>query len=178
MILMISWLKQSLKFAKSLFLYRLLWARNFHYKHNPKLIDVGWNRVQTYGTFRCPIRFLRASIATEKGNILMKIEQTPYYHYIRNIVTGDIASSTREVYRQYLKAFFPRIIWEEEVEKIERLVESIICDTDFGYNSDIVTYPPKRIKGTSTYEVRIYDGVRRACIANAMGYRHIQCRIR
>lgn len=67
MILMMSWLKQSLKFAKSLFLYRFLWDRNFYYKHNPKLIDIDWNKVQTCGTFRCPIRFLRASIATKKG---------------------------------------------------------------------------------------------------------------
>lgn len=175
---MMSWLKQSLKFAKSLFLYRFLWARNFHYRHNPKLIDVGWNKVWTYGIFRCPIRFLRASIVTEKGKILMKIVQTPYYHYIRDLVRGDIASSTREVYQQYLKTFFPRIIWEEEVEKTEKLVKSIIFDTDFGYHSDIITYPPKRIKGTSTYEVRIYDGIRRVCIAKAMGYRYIQCRMR
>jgi len=142
------------------------------------LIDVGWNKVQTYGIFRCPIRFLRASIATKKGKKFMKIEQTPYYHYIRNIVTGDIASSTREVYHQYLKTFFPGIIWEEEVEKTEKLVQSIICDPDCSYNVSITTYPPKRIKGTYTYEVRIYDGVRRACIAKAMGYRYIQCRVR
>ena len=171
-------IKQTRRFAKSFFLYRILWARNFHYKHNPKLIDVGWNKVQTYGTFRCPIGFLRASIATEKGRTLMKIEHTPQYHYVRDIVRGNTDSSTREVYRQYMKTFSPGGILERRLEKTARLVKAILCDPDFGSKVSIVTYPPKRIKGTSTYEVRIYDGVRRACIANAVGYRHIQCRIK
>lgn len=170
--------KQTLKFAESFFLYRFLWARNFHYKHNPKLIDVGWNRVQTYGTFRCPIKFLRASIATENGKVLMRIEETPHYRYIKGLVGGNIDSLAREIYRQYIKAFSPGIIPENGLEKTAKLVKSIICDPDFSSKVSITTYPPKRIKGTSTYEVKIYDGVRRACIAEAMGYRNIQCRIR
>jgi len=171
-------MRQVVKFLKSFFLYRFLWAKQFHYKHDPKLIDVGWSKVQTYGTFRCPIRFLRASIATEKGKLSMKIEQTPEYHYVRDIVRGNIDVSTRGAYRHYIETFFPGGISERRLEKTAQLVKAILCDPDFGSKVSIVTYPPKRIKETSTYEVRIYDGVRRACIANAMGYRYIQCRMK
>jgi len=170
--------KQTLKSARSLFLYHFLWAKDFHYKHAPELIDVGWNKVQTYGTFLCPIRFLRASIGTKNGKELMRIEETPHYRYIKGLVGGNIDSLAREIFRQYIKAFSPGIVPENGLEKTAKLVESIICEPDFGSKVSIVTYPPKRIKGTSAYEVRIYDGIRRACIANAIGYRYIQCRIR
>jgi hypothetical protein len=170
--------KQALKFAESFFLYRLLWGRNFHYKHDPKLIDVGWNKVQTYGTFCCPIRFLRAQIATKKGKILMKIEQTPHYGYIKSLVEDNVDSSAQEAYRQHIETFSPKSIPERELEKTAKLVKSIVCDPDFVSKDSIVTYPPKKIKGTAAHEVRIYDGVHRASIAKAMGYKYIQCRIR
>jgi len=134
--------------------------------------------MQTYGTFRCPIRFLKASIATKNGRVLMRIEEAPHYRYIKGFVEGNIDSSAREIYRQCIKPFSPGIIPENGLEKTAKLVESTICDPDSGSKVSIVTYPPKRIKGTSTYEVKIYDGVRRAYIANAMGYRYIQRRMR
>ncbi len=170
--------KQTLKSTKSFLLYRFLWAKNFHYKHDTKLIDTGWSKVQTYGTFRCPIKFLRASIVTKKGKVLMRIEQTPPYSYIRGLIEDNVDSSTLKAYHQYIETFFPKSIPEMELEKTAKLVESIMCNPDSGSKVSIVTYPPKRIKGTSTYEVKIYDGVRRACIVNAMGYRYIQCRMR
>ena len=157
---------------------RFLLARDFHYEHNPKLIDVGWKKVQSYGAFRCPIRFLRASIGTNKGKTLVKIEQTPHYRYVQGLVGGNIDSSTREVLSHYIKTFLPESIPEEVLEKTANLVKSMVQDPDFASKVSIVTYPPKRIRGTSAYEVRIYDGVHRACIANAMGYKYIRCRMK
>lgn len=171
-------MRQVVKFLKSFFLYRFLWGKKFGYKHDPKAIDVGWNKVQTYGVFQCPVKFLQASIPTTTGQKLVPIEQTLHYQYIQSLIKGENGQSIRDMYRQYVEKFYPSRNPEDKLNETAKLIKSIVFESGFDPSKSIVTYPPKFNWGSGVYEVRIYDGLHRAAIAKELGYNFIQCRLR
>lgn len=171
-------IRHILKWARSFLLYRFLWRKKFAYNHDPKVIDAGWNMVQTYGTFQCPIKLLWAAIATKTGKRLVPIEQTPHYKYVRSLIKGDGDNAGRETYRQYMETFYGHRDSDSELHRIAKLVTSIECESDFDSLITIVTYPPKLQRASGVYKVRIYDGIHRVAIAKVRGYESIQCRLR
>lgn len=165
------------KWTRSFFLYRLLLDKKFEYEHAPKLVDVRWKKVQTYGTFRCPIQLLRVSIPTKNGTVLMRIEQTPYYPYIKSLIKGDINQFAKQKLCQHIKNFQPNVKLEQSLGETVKLVK-VLKTKKFDSTVSIVTNPPIYNRKYAAYEVRIYDGFRRACIAKSLGFKYITCRIK
>ncbi|UCE36781.1 MAG: hypothetical protein JSW00_14885 [Thermoplasmata archaeon] len=108
----------------------------------------------------------------------MKIEQTPQYPFIKTLIEQKSGQNTKEIYRQYIRRFKPEKDPNKALIQTEKLVESILSVSDFGSDVTIITYPPKYNRKIRNYEVRIYDGVRRASIAKVLGFEYITCRLK
>lgn len=155
-------------------LHDLSWRRQFGYKRDPKIIDVRWGMVDTYGVIQVPLNIIRASIVTPTGNRLFTIEETPHYPWIKALIEGHDDRYARAKYREYTETYWPEEIAEDVLATVVNLVESFRAHHDTPIT--IVTLPPALI-GDSDIYVQIYDGVHRTAIAKALGHEFVRCRL-
>ena len=164
-------------------LRELLWKRKFGYTPKHDTTDIRWAIVNTHGIINVPLKLLLPAIQTQKGNIRIKIEQTPHYAWIKDLVDGKDDTLSSKRYRLYIE---PYHLDATDVEKSIRLhLESVVklvhyyqSNPDKARSIAIITSAPKRKWHVFQYKVKIYDGVHRAAIAMALGHKTIQCMIK
>jgi hypothetical protein len=150
--------------------------KEFNYQHEINTVDVGFKKVTTYGTFNCPIEQLRASIPTNNGKVLIKIEDAPTYHFMTALANKRNSESGEKIYYDYLCYRDPNTNQEsfDRTKQIKKnLVESIRSDLDL--DVCIVTRPPRYDRESKTHVMKIYDGLHRSTILRAMGVKHVKC---
>jgi len=138
-------------------------------------VDIRWAIVNTHGFIRVPLGMLRAPIPTPEGELLMPIEATPHYPWIKSLVAGRDDVHLRDKYREHWAAYHHRDDTQARLEQVEALVESFKTRADHDSLITIVTHAPTRYQG-SDYIV-IYDGVHRSAIATALGHEFVRCRL-
>lgn len=150
--------------------------KKFHYKYDPKNIDVGWGNIYTYGTIKIPLNILRANIYTPTGMRLVPIEETPHYQWINDLIQGNDNTDSYSKYHEYVKTFFPELNTDEQLDKIKNLVRSILSQPNKNSQITITVYTSKYNRNSFPYII-IFDGNHRAAIAKSLGYNFIQCRL-
>jgi hypothetical protein len=160
-----------------------LWKRKFGYISNPQVIDIGWTIVNVYGTITIPLDMLLAAISTKNGNIRVPIEQTPHYCWIKSLVDGEDDPVSREKYLEYNRLFQAKDVFmpndmEKRLDHMKAQVSLYRSDIEKIKSIAIITSAPKRKFRMLPYAAKIYDGVHRACIMRAFGYKSIQCLVK
>lgn len=163
-------IKQLFKKKNFLTLNSLKWRKKFNYKKVYKEINIGSKKINTIGIVTIPVDILRARIFTPTGLKIKMIEETPHYLWIKNIIKNEDDLYSRNKYREYLKNFFPEEDEENQLSKIKTMALS------FTPPFNISIYPLV-LWGYGSYYAIICDGVHRAAIARALGYKFIECHL-
>lgn len=160
-----------------------LWKRKFDYMPDPQTVDMRWKTVCVHGTITVAIDMLLAAICTENGNIRVPVKQTQHYRWIKSLIDGVNDPVSRGEYIQYNKTFQSGDV--NVPENVELWLDHMTAQVlQYKTNPDelksiaIVTGAPKRKLYVGPYTAKIYDGVHRACIMRAFGYKTIRCLVK
>ncbi len=151
------------------------WKKKFNYKREPKILDVGWGKVNTIGSIIIPIDALYARIWIIDSLKIKPLEKTPHYRWIKDILEHKDDSLSRAAYYEYSKTFFPEEDPDLQLVNIKKMALAFKEQNDI-HTAPIMTFPPFRMEDGS-YHVVLCDGVHRSCIAKILGKKFITCRI-
>jgi glycosyltransferase involved in cell wall biosynthesis len=152
------------------------WKKTFGYHDENKIVDIGFSTVPTIGRCDLPIDMLRSPVMTCTGIKVVRIEDTPHYCWINDLMAGRDDSESRSKYRTYLELFHPDESIESTLEKIVLMVKTVKANEHVDFPWSIVVHPVSKDPQSNRIAL-IYDGNHRACMAKAQGRTSIECRI-
>jgi len=155
-----------------------VWRKKFGYVKEPKVVDILWTKVDTIGFIRVPIDILCAGILTQTGLQMKRLEETPHYQWIKDLIEDRNDSESRAKYHDYIKTFFPDNNTDYELSKIQKMTLSFKNEHRKDFDDvDIVVYLPKYDTRKKDYSIAINDGIHRVSIAKILDHRIIKCRL-
>lgn len=149
------------------------WKSKYGYISEKKIIDTGFDVVETEGLMIVPIDILRANIWTTKGLISLPISSAPHYVWIRDVIHGKLGKSEVE-YRNYIAKYYKDEHVNDSIIETKKMIKSILDKNDIE-KIEIVVFPP--IEKNGNMEITIFDGNHRTALRKVKGYDHIKVRI-